>query len=705
MKNKIIQLFLLFILLFSLTSCKKEKEKDNDKTYYINYVYFNDIGKKTVYHPVNTVITKPEDPKKDGCLFLGWFYDMNYENKVKFPIVLTENTTIFAAWSSALGYELDPISNTYTVTIGSYGLDKLVIPSTYNDLPVTKIGENAFENRPELVEIVLPDTITEIMDGAFNYCTKLKKINIPDSVKKLGVGVFDGCEELEYESLNGLKYLGNWLIDAKNAVMSRTAFKESTIGIASGAFLENQNIDEIIIPSKVTEIYKDTFKESSITKLVIHENVSYINLSSLDYASNLLEIVVDENNKNYKSINGILYNKDVTKLLIYPSSRTNYEYVMPDSVCEIGEKALRENKNLVKIQLSDNLIKIHDYAFSGSRSLTEITLNDKLEYIGTDAFRNCSKVKDLFIPSSVKEIKEGALYNMNSLSKLSVPFLYNEISEYSISYLFGGIIPNSIEKLDILGGNKITKNSLKGIKTLTELSIPASIAVIEEDSFSDLSLLNKLTIDKNNENYKLIGSTLYSKDETVLLYYLPTASSYNYYSSVKTKTIYKNAFKDNKYLISIELNNGLEYIGENAFNNLSNLNKLIVPETVIKTGQDICFDTPNVTIYSKLPLRGDEWSEGWNTFNYPTVWNAHFPKFVNVELERYLNVGESYIVTFDLDDAPENSCIVLVSKDPSVATVDGFKVTGITDGIVQLELYVEGYYEYKCVITLYIGNI
>ena len=285
MKNKIIFVFILIVFLFSFTSCKKENVEE--KTYYINYVYFNDIGKKTIYHPENTIITKPEDPKKDGCLFLGWYYDIDYKNPVKFPITLTKNTSIFAAWSHALGYELDPVTNTYTVTVGSYGVDKLVIPSTYNDLPVTKIGENAFENRPELVEVVLPDTITEIKDGAFNYCSKLKKINIPDSVRKMGVGVFDGCDVLEYENLNGLKYLGNWLIDARNAVMSRTSFKETTIGISANAFNGNTNIDEIIIPNGVTEIYKDTFRNSSLTKLVIHENINSIDLTSLDYTSKL----------------------------------------------------------------------------------------------------------------------------------------------------------------------------------------------------------------------------------------------------------------------------------------------------------------------------------------------------------------------------------------------------------------------------------
>lgn len=88
---------------------------------------------------------------------------------------------------------------TYEVSgIGdAYGADTVIVPSTYNDKKVTKIGNDAFYYYTILHKILLPDTITEIGYGAFAYCKSLYSINLPNSITKIGNGAFFGCHSLE----------------------------------------------------------------------------------------------------------------------------------------------------------------------------------------------------------------------------------------------------------------------------------------------------------------------------------------------------------------------------------------------------------------------------------------------------------------------------------------------------------------------------
>lgn len=704
MKNKIINLFIVFIFLLSFTGCKKEENKEDVK-YYLNIVYFNDIGKKTLYFNENTMIEKPVDPTKDGCIFSGWYYDINYTIPVTFPFKLTKDTSIYAGWYNAFVYELDEETNTYGIKVGSYGVESVVVPSTYNNLPVTKILENAFENRPQLKSVILPDSIIEIEDGAFGYCPKLTTIYIPDSVKKIGKGVFDGCDELVYEKYNGLKYLGNWLIDAKDVYMDRTKLKDSTIGICSEAFLGNKHVSEIVIPNGVTEIYSNTFKESSITKLVIHENVTSIDLSSFDYTSNLVEIDVHENNKVYKSIDGVLFNYDVTTLLKYPQAKVSLVYSVPSTVTKVNEKAFRNVLHIFKLNLSSSLTTIEDYAFSGCKNLSEINFNDKLEFIGFEAFRDCENVQKFILPKSIHTIEEGALRKMIRLVELTLPYIANDDPDFNLAYIFGGeeYVQKNLRQIEILGGDRIRENSFNGLTQVDNLLLPPSISNIEEGSFSCIEKLYNISFTNGSDYYKIYQGALYTKDETILLTTVSQSMSIYFQSLPSTKVIYKYAFNGCLYVEKIMLNEGLESIHGNAFYMLPSLKELHIPSTVKETGQDICFYTPNVKIYTKLPVRPDEWCEGWNTMNYPVVWNAHYPSFKNVEIEKVIGLNETHVVTFTIEDAPDNPQIVLISLDPHIATVDGFTVKGISTGTAILELYIVGYEEYKCYIAIHVG--
>ena len=97
----------------------------------------------------------------------------------------------------------------------------LTIESPVNGVPITRIGDHAFDNFdiwykyfivPDGVEsigsgaftnqhmeyVLLPDTLTELAPTAFNCCSSLTAVSIPESVTTLKAGVFAGCDNLRY---------------------------------------------------------------------------------------------------------------------------------------------------------------------------------------------------------------------------------------------------------------------------------------------------------------------------------------------------------------------------------------------------------------------------------------------------------------------------------------------------------------------------
>ncbi|MBQ7257423.1 MAG: leucine-rich repeat protein [Abditibacteriota bacterium] len=115
--------------------------------------------------------------------------------------------------------------------------------------------------------------------------------------------------------------------------------------------------DVVIIPKNVTKIRFNSFYDAYFIKIIIHKDVNEIDYGAFEDSHSLEEIIVDEDNKHYKSVDGVLYTKDGKKLITYPFNKPDTEFTVPEGVEEICQTAFRDNEYLSDLILPNSLKK------------------------------------------------------------------------------------------------------------------------------------------------------------------------------------------------------------------------------------------------------------------------------------------------------------------------------------------------------------
>lgn len=295
--------------------------------------------------------------------------------------------------------------------------EKAIIPSN-----VKKIGEQAFVNSA-IQEVEIPDSVTIIDRKAFSDCKSLQSIILPDSITSIDEYAFANCDSLQSIGLpNSIKSIGLYAFYGCRS-LQKISLPYGLQKINSASFSNCTNLKDVIIPDSVTEICANAFGGcTSLENVFISKNVSVIGgilpwgiydsdvyVSAFNMCSSLKNIDVDKNNNFFASYSGILFNKNSTEIILYPTGKKEENYVIP---------------NGIKI--------IKDSAFCGCKSLKYITIPGSVVEIGGDAFLNCVSLRDVSIPNSVKNIRDGAFSGCKSLSVIKIP----KNANVSITYAF-----------------------------------------------------------------------------------------------------------------------------------------------------------------------------------------------------------------------------------------------------------------------------
>lgn len=172
------------------------------------------------------------------------------------------------------------------------------------------------------------------------------------------------------------------------------------------------DIESVTLPDSLTTIEKNAFYNCEKLKSVtIPQNVSSIGLAAFVEGlseSSLTEIKVDPENPYFFEKDGVVFSKDGTKLIVFPSGRSG-DYQIPDGTVSVGDYAFYYCVNVSSITVPGSVRSLGEGAFGNCSSLTKTVLNEGLEEIGEYAFQSSSGIRDIIIPASVKSVGKNGL--------------------------------------------------------------------------------------------------------------------------------------------------------------------------------------------------------------------------------------------------------------------------------------------------------
>lgn len=250
---------------------------------------------------------------------------------------------------------------------------------------LTKIENKVFYNCKRLKQVKLPNNITFIGDSAFKSCHALEELIIPNSVLSIGKQAFDNCQSVKKFIIpDGVKTIKEKTFHACLSLKSVT-LPEGITHIDNAAFANCYELEEIEIPSTVEVIGKQAFTTcKSLSTIVIPEGVREIreaafiecyalteitfpaSLERLDaevFRSNtaLKSINVASNNAAYTSIDGVLYNKNLTELIAYPGGKTDKTFSVLEGVAVMSNAVFAYNENLDTLNIPASVHTINDF--------------------------------------------------------------------------------------------------------------------------------------------------------------------------------------------------------------------------------------------------------------------------------------------------------------------------------------------------------
>lgn len=271
-----------------------------------------------------------------------------------------------------------------TVTITKYtGTESTVIlPSKISSWPVTKIGEDAFQDNTTITSVTIPANVTEIGSNAFAGCTNLTSVNYEGDWSNLTIqsgnpAVQDAANELLFD----------FDFTPDNTAVIVTSYK----GTAA----------DVTIPSRyqgkpVTTIGHAAFFNSAVTSVTIPDSVTSIDDNAFGFCSQLTNISIP-NSVTYIGFSAFAHCTSLKSI------------TLPSSLSSISEALFSGCSQLTTIHIPDSVPSIQSYAFYHCRNLETIRIPVSVTLIETDAFAGC--------PSSMTVTYSGSKTKWDDITK------------------------------------------------------------------------------------------------------------------------------------------------------------------------------------------------------------------------------------------------------------------------------------------------
>jgi len=384
------------------------------------------------------------------------------------------------------------------------------------------------------------------------------------------------------------------------------------------------NLTGITIPTTVTSIGSQAFYSChNLTNIDIPKSVESIGSGAFSNCYKLTSITVNEGNNYYVGIDGVLFNKEKTKLVIYPANKEGSSYSIPEGVTNLAYYAFQGCRNLESVTIPNTVTSIIGYAFQGCSRLKSVTIPNTVTSIGGSAFDGCSSLTEITIPEGVSEIQSHTFADCTNLEKIIIPEGVTSIGycAFEGSGLKEVILPETLKTIGSYAFNlcyylekielpetveSISFRAFSHCSTLKSITIPRNVNSIGSDCFRYCSKLTSIEILSDSATvgsnaFPTSNSTIYGwNNSTAETYaknnsmnFVPFAEleyTYNEDGTAEVTGVADGVTLSGTYAIPSQIvNDGITYIvtsignsasGMGAFYGCSELTKITLPSTI-----------------------------------------------------------------------------------------------------------------------------
>ena len=347
----------------------------------------------------------------EGYYFDAWFIDENYTKPANFPLI-GNTKKLYARYANFPVDKLTKINNEYHINSAVECEGNVIVPTYYNNLPVTTINEGISTD----ASVILPCSITNIADNAF-FDVVVNSVDLNSCVNLYHIGanafVNSNAKIEGIEKCVAITEIGDQAFKSTRVDNVELDLSDWKINILSNWLMANMasywNVTNVVLPNNITQIGEYAlknieqtieFNSNKIIKLYESAFNGYTKLTEISLSSAITEIP----NNAFKGC--------VALESINLSACTG--------LTTIGNGAFAGCTSLVNITIPKNVTTIGDYAFDDCTNLSQVILSKELTNLGSFAFSNCSQLATITLPSNLIVIKTGTFKN-SGLTFIAIP--------------------------------------------------------------------------------------------------------------------------------------------------------------------------------------------------------------------------------------------------------------------------------------------
>ena len=485
-------------------------------------VFYKCTALKNVYIPSSVTIARINSNAFDSCTALeNVYFDGTLEDWLKITFVDAKAQPLYYAKNLYCKNDL---------------VTEVVIPET-----VTTINAFAFFNYDKLTSVEIPSTVKTINKSAFYSCSGLINLTIHEGVSTFDSFVFGNCDALTSVTIpDSLISIGTNVFEDCDA-LTKVIFAEGSTTTGPKTFYSCDALKEVVLPTSIKTIDAEAFSNCiSLETISIPANVTTIGLKAFDLCKGLTDIIVDDENQQFSSEDGVLFNKNKTYLILYPMGRPETSYKIPDGVTTLQKYAFA-NSSLNSVIVPTSMSQIYGYAFYECKTITDIY------YVGTKTQWNAIAKDDYYntylgnailhceyeygdykytvISEADKTIRIEKYNLYDSATKLVIPSV---IDGYTVTEIGTSAFESRTQFKNIIIPETVTKIGERAFYQCTGINkiiIPESVTEISANAFYGCLNLAKVLF---NSGIKTIGIAAFNYCTKLAdVYYTSTEAQWN----------------------------------------------------------------------------------------------------------------------------------------------------------------------------------